>query len=305
MGTAANVSIPDAAILNIAKPAGCTSRDVVNRVQRVLGRGVRVGHGGTLDPMATGVLLIAVGRATKLMPVVHEFSKSYLAKFTLGRHSDTDDSTGVISETEINEAPDLLTIQQHLRKQVGEILQTPPKFSAVKVGGRRAYQAARQGESVSLKPRLVQVFEITTLEYGYPELVVDIRCGSGTYIRSIARDLGDSLGTGGLMHELSRHRIGPFTLERAVPIERWEKEALHGDSIQGYWCDVNILFDEWPQYRLSADQIENLRHGRRFEITTPHNRVAAFAPDGRFVAILNRGEGDLFKTSLNWAPQVH
>lgn len=305
MGTASTISKPDAAILNIAKPAGCTSRDIVNRIQRVLGRSVRVGHAGTLDPMATGVLLIVVGRATKLIPVIHEFPKSYRAKFTLGQRSDTDDSTGNIREINITEFPERAAVHRHLEKQVGALMQTPPQFSAVKVSGRRAYQAARQGESLDLKPRLVHVFETEIVEYSPPELVVNIRCGSGTYIRSIARDLGDSLGTGALMHGLSRHRIGPFALEDSVAVDLWEEAVNHPEGIQRYWQNVEKLFDNWPQYLLNPDQIENLRHGRRLKITTPHQRMAAFSPDGRFVAILKRGEGDWFKTSINWVPSIY
>lgn len=305
MGTGKKLAVPDAAILNIAKPPGCTSRDIVNRVQRVVGRGVRVGHGGTLDPMATGVLLIAVGRATKLMPVVHEFCKSYSAKFTLGQCSDTDDSTGLISKNEVDEIPDLETIDRHLRNQIGEVMQTPPAYSAVKVAGQRAYEAARRGEKVSLKSRPVRIFEIAIVEYCYPELIVDIRCGSGTYIRSIARDLGDSLGTGGLMHALARQRIGPFTLANSISIDQWENHAVGDGDVRNYWNNVRILFDDWPQYQLSSDEIENLRHGRRIEIETLHHRLAAFSTGGDFVAILIRRDGNLFKTSVNWAPLIN
>lgn len=287
-------------ILNVHKPRDCTSRDVVNRVQRIIGRKVKVGHAGTLDPLATGVLLVCIGRATKLIPVIHEFSKSYQAGFTLGLTSNTDDSTGEIEHCQVQTFPTRDQVQRQLEQQVGTFMQTPPAFSAVKVNGRRAYKAARQGQQVTIRPRPVTVLESRVIEYQYPHVSVSILCGSGTYIRSIARDLGDSLGTGGLMDTLTRSAIGPFKLENAVPPEAIEKAS---PLISPFMHSVETLFQDWATHMLSDQEIQLLRNGKPLEIDGEQNRLVATTKDGKFAAVLERIQNSSdFRATINWVP---
>jgi len=207
--------------LNIDKPAGMTSRDVVDRVCRVVGS-KRVGHSGTLDPLATGVLVVAVGKATRLVEYVQAQRKVYRAGLLLGQTSDTDDVEGTILHRKLISFPLPEVIDAALRPLVGRILQTPPKFSAIKLQGKRAYDLARSGADVKMSARAVDVFRMDLLRYAPPRLELEIECGSGTYIRSIARDLGEMLGVGGLMEWLERTGIGVFKRADAVGLEQLE-----------------------------------------------------------------------------------
>lgn len=207
---------PMEGVLNIDKPAGPSSARVVGQIKRLLPRGTKIGHAGTLDPFATGVLLLLVGRATRCCERLMDQPKQYEATVKFGATTETDDSesderpvadVGPISREQIQDA---------IRQFSGEIIQKPPAFSAMKVGGRRAYQIARSGGIPELKPRKVQVYGIEILEYGWPLLRLRIDCGRGTYIRAIARDLGDALNTGGYLTQLRRTRVGDFHVENAV-----------------------------------------------------------------------------------------
>jgi tRNA pseudouridine55 synthase len=205
-------------LIVIDKPAGMTSRDVVNIAQRWFPRGTKLGHTGTLDPLATGVLVLCVGKATKLADRVQASSKSYRTRILLGATSDTDDADGrVVPEVDTRPAT-IEAIRTALPSFVGSIDQLPPAYSAVKVGGRRAYALARRGKDVPLQPRAVRVDAIEILNYAWPRLDLAIDCGKGTYIRSIARDLGAALGVGGLVETLRRTRVGPFTVEQAIAL---------------------------------------------------------------------------------------
>ena len=202
-------------LLNIDKPAGVTSRDAVDLVQR-LARPAKVGHAGTLDPLATGVLVTCVGSATRLIEYVQRMPKSYVGTFLLGRSSTTEDIDGPVTLLPDPPIPPSAGIEAAAEKFVGRFLQRPPVFSALKVAGRRAYDLARRGESPELKPRPIEVYALKVARYDYPELVLEIQCGSGTYVRSLGRDLAESLGTAAVMSALARTAIGPWTLETAV-----------------------------------------------------------------------------------------
>ena len=183
-------------VLNLNKPPGVTSRDVVNVVQRIV-KPIKVGHAGTLDPMATGVLLVCVGPATRLISLLQQAPKNYVAEFRLGERSDTDDSTGTVSVQEASASSVTMSqLETTLQSFVGSFDQVPPVFSAVKVQGQRAYAKARRGEDVQLLAKRVTVYAIDLLDFSWPVVSLRIRCGSGTYIRSIARDLGEKLGCG-------------------------------------------------------------------------------------------------------------
>jgi tRNA pseudouridine55 synthase len=205
-------------LLVIDKPAGMTSRDVVNRVQRWFPRRTKIGHTGTLDPLATGVLVLCIGSATKLADRVQAMGKTYRTRLLLGATSDTDDADGTITTVPVAMPP----IEQHIRELlpafVGRIEQVPPAYSALKVKGTRAYDLARGGQAVSLAARPVDVYAITLLNYDWPYLELEIDCGKGTYIRSIGRDLGAKLGCGALVQSLRRTRVGPFTAEQGIGI---------------------------------------------------------------------------------------
>ena len=248
-------------VLNLNKPAGVTSRDVVNVVQRLV-KPVKVGHAGTLDPMATGVLLVCVGGATRLISLLQRASKTYVAAFRFGQRSDTDDSTGMITDVSIDgDVPSEQQLRKVLSAFVGTIEQVPPAFSAVKVNGQRAYAKARRGETVELKARSVQVFAIDVLDYSWPHLTLQIECGSGTYIRSIARDLGESLGCGGLMTSLERTAIGAFAVGAALA-----PELLSADSIGTAMTDPLQIVAGMPMYRCGDGDEELVRSGRQLAI---------------------------------------
>lgn len=247
-------------ILNLNKPAGMTSRRAVNVVQRLV-KPAKVGHAGTLDPLATGVLVIAVGRATRLIEQIQSQSKRYRAVFQLGRRSNTDDSSGDV--TVVSETPDveLDQIQEALRGFVGSVKQVPPAFSAVHVEGRRAYKLARRGKPVKLEPRPVEIYSIDLMDFDCPHVALDIHCGSGTYIRSIARDLGERLGCGALMSNLVRTSVGPYRLDDAVDPEKVTQETLADLLIP-----PRTAVDHIRQYRCSAAQLEEIVNGRNFEL---------------------------------------
>jgi tRNA pseudouridine55 synthase len=228
--------------LLIDKPKGPTSHDVVAAVRRASGV-ARVGHAGTLDPFATGLLVVGVGRgATREFPKFVGLDKDYEAEFVLGAGSDTDDGTGRVEIDANFRAPDAQTLRAAIEKLTGEIEQMPPAYSAVKVGGRKSYEAARKGEALDLKPRRVTIsrFDLLSIQplnhSGALSLRVFISCSSGTYIRALARDLGRLLNTAGHVAELRRTRIGPISIDQAVKLEQitssnWQTLLLAKEDI--------------------------------------------------------------------------
>ena len=268
--------------LNIDKPAGMTSRSVVDRVVQIVGI-KRVGHAGTLDPLATGTLVVAIGRASRLVEYVQQMPKTYVATFRLGQTSDTDDREGAIVEHAIDAVPDRRQVESALQRFVGQIDQLPPRFSALKIAGRRAHQLARRGLPVELKPRTVTIHSIELLEYRFPDVRLRVECGSGTYIRSLARDLGASLDTGGLMSELRRTAIGEFLAENALALENLSAETWirHG-------LPLAAAVSQLPGITLPAEA------QRRFDLGQPirwdgerpsSGEVAVFTSDRKLVGI--------------------
>lgn len=203
-------------ILN--KPKTWTSFDVVAKIRGKF-KVKKVGHTGTLDPMATGVLILCLGKATKLAQELTGLDKEYVGEITLGATSNTDDAEGEIVENSNTRPVSINQIQEVLKDFVGEILQLPPQFSAKKVNGKRAYAVARKGGTVELKPVQIRINEIEILEYQWPKLRLRIDCSKGTYIRSIARDVGEKLGVGGYLSALERTRVGDFKIQEAKTIE--------------------------------------------------------------------------------------
>jgi tRNA pseudouridine55 synthase len=207
-------------IIAIDKPAGWTSFDVVNKLRRLSGV-KKVGHAGTLDPFATGVLLICFAGATKQVDQLMALDKEYRGTFELGTETDSYDVTGrIVSQRPV---PELSReqIAQAVRRYVGEILQTPPMFSALKRGGRRLYKLARKGQQIALEPRQVTIYDFKVLAVKLPEIEFQVTCSRGTYIRALARDLGKDLGCGAFLKTLQRTRVGPYSVGSALTIEQF------------------------------------------------------------------------------------
>ena len=246
-------------LLNINKPAGVTSRDVVNRVDRLI-RPARAGHAGTLDPLATGVLVVCIGPATRLVEYVQRMPKRYLAKFLLGRTSETEDVEGEITLLEDPPQPTRDQIERAAENFLGVTEQRPPRFSALKVEGRRAYQLARAGQPVELAARKIRVDRVDVVAYDYPELTLDIECGSGTYIRSLGRDLAESLGTGAVMAELTRTAIGRFGIEQACDLDE-----LSADTLPSHILPAGLAVDMLPRVELDDDQLRCIGLGQTID----------------------------------------
>jgi tRNA pseudouridine55 synthase len=268
-------------LLNINKPAGITSRDVVNKVQRLI-RPIKVGHAGTLDPLATGVLVLGVGPATRLTQYVQQMKKSYRGTFLLGQTSETEDTEGDVHDVDAP-APSRAMLDEQLPKFAGEIQQRPPIYSALKVAGRRAYDLARAGEAVELATRPVMIYSLKIVEYVYPRLVLHVECGSGTYIRSLGRDIAEAAGTAAVMSELVRTAIGPFAIESALP-----SDEISLETIPQRLCQPSLAVGGLPLTRLNAEQLEEVRHGRLVdcEHATTVREVAALDSTGKLIAIL-------------------
>lgn len=213
-------------IIVINKPKGMTSHDVVNKVRRITGV-KRVGHGGTLDPLATGVLVVAIGREfTKTLDQYVKGKKEYIAKIMLGFHSTTDDAEGDKTPTNYSDhIPSSKDIKNIVDSFIGDIQQTPPTYSAIKLSGVPAYRRARRREKLELKPRGVKIYDIKTISYQYPILELEVTTGPGVYIRSLARDIGEKLKTGGYIEELQRTHVGEFTLDDALTLEELEEKT--------------------------------------------------------------------------------
>lgn len=227
-------------LLIVDKPVGWSSMDVCRKVRWAVKRGlpegvgrrkIKVGHAGTLDPLATGVVVVCVGKATKLVDRLMGSTKVYDATINLSGFTASDDAEFPPELVEVDAPPTSAAVEAALAQQVGVIQQVPPVFSAVHVDGKRAYKAARAGEEVVLKPRPVRVDAIEVLAYAWPSVEVRVTCGKGTYIRSIARDLGKSLGTGGYLTALRRTASGGYTVEDALEVERFEQPVRQGDLI--------------------------------------------------------------------------
>ena len=278
-------------LLNLYKPSGLTSRDAVNQVQRLV-RPSKVGHAGTLDPIATGVLVICIGHATKLIEHVQRMPKRYRATFMLGRHSPSDDIELEAQLLNNPPVPTLTQIEAALPQFVGEIKQIPPVYSAIKVNGKKAYDLARAGEAPELSPRSVSIFEIAVEQYEYPELVLDMRCGSGTYVRSLGRDLAKSLGTAAVMSALERTEIGPFHVDQGI-----DPTSLSQETLPKTLLPASCAVADLPSLIVSEDEVEELRHGRF--LTRPDaptgKELAALDTAGGLVALLKPRGGDRFQ----------
>ncbi len=282
-------------VLNLDKPGGVTSRDVVDLISRPL-RKVKVGHAGTLDPLASGVLVVCVGAATRLIEYVQRMPKAYRTVVRLGARSDTLDADGRVEEVENPPIPTEAAVRAALAGQVGVIEQVPPQFSALKVAGRRAYDMARAGQAVELAARPVAIDRIELIAYDWPRLEFAVDCGSGTYIRSIARDVGEALGCGGLVEVLVRTRIGPFALADAL-----DPTGQPLDAILGRLRPPLDALSDLPRLVLSAGQVAAVLMGKGLlaaEIEGAAGlggEVAMVGPDGALVAVAEAMAGGMIQ----------
>lgn len=276
----------EAGIVVVDKPSGLTSHDVVGRCRRLFGTR-KVGHAGTLDPMATGVLVIGIERATKLLGLLSGAGKSYAATIRLGRSTSTDDAEGEVLQSVPATAVGDDAISAAVAALRGDIEQVPSSVSAVKIGGQRAYKLAREGQTVELAARPVRIerFDVLAIRRvdDFVDVDVEVDCSSGTYIRALARDVGAALGVGGHLTALRRTRVGRFGLGEAHTLdELGERAAL------SYDLDASCLL-AFPRRDLTAAEAESARHGRALEPGGFDGVYAATAPDGQVIALLEDG----------------
>jgi tRNA pseudouridine55 synthase len=283
-------------VLVVDKPVGMTSHDVVQAVRR--GSNIRrAGHTGTLDPRASGVLVILLGPAVRLSEYVAASDKRYQAVIQLGTTTDTYDGDGRTTST----LPIDVTEEQfdtELQKFVGRIEQVPPPYSAIKVQGRKAYDMARAGEQFELEPRIIDVYSLELLEWAPPEVVIDVNCSSGTYVRSLAHDLGQRLGCGATLTGLRRTKNGRFTLRDAVPLRKLNEAFVDGSWYQ-YMIPAAEALTDWPAIELTDDQMDAIRHGHRIPAVEGSGpKACGISEQGELVALLV-----LDPDKLEWQPK--
>jgi len=284
-------------LINLNKPSGISSRQAIDPLARRL-RPAKVGHAGTLDPLASGVLVVTVGHATRLTSFVQDWPKTYRGTFLLGRSSDTEDIEGMVVEETSPRRPTREELQHAALALTGTIQQRPPAYSALKVQGRRAYDLARAGEVVELAPRAITIHELEVVAYDYPTLELHIRCSSGTYVRSLGRDLAIAVGTSAVMSRLTRTAIGHLTLETAVELD----ELLGGDLLP-HLLPAGEAVHGLPRVTLDELATQRIERGQFLEMPAElatSETVAAFLPDGTLAAILTRKRGSLYGPERNF-----
>ena len=282
------VAAPNPGIVIVDKPAGMTSHDVVSRCRRIFGTR-KVGHAGTLDPMATGVLVIGIERATKILGLLSGTSKSYAATIRLGRTTTTDDAEGEevqdISATEVTDE----AINAGVAVLRGEISQRPSAVSAIKVGGKRAYQLVREGQEVELAARTVRIdrFDVLAIRRDgeFVDIDVEVDCSSGTYIRALARDLGSDVGVGGHLTALRRTRVGGYGLDHGRTLDQ-----LGDHPALSYTLDQACLLG-FPRRDITAEEAVDAGHGRPLSAAGIEGVYAATDPEGRVLALLEDNGG--------------
>lgn len=273
--------------LNIDKPLALTSHDVVARLRRGL-RLAKVGHAGTLDPLATGVLVLCLGSAARLSEYVMDTTKGYRARIHFGVSTTTYDAEGQI--TAQHDASHLTRqhIENALPAFLGDQQQIPPMYSAIKQGGRKLYDLARRGQTVERPPRPVHIAALTIVDWSPPALTLDVTCSAGTYIRSLAFDLGAALGVGAHLAGLVRTASGSFTLANAVALDA----LLISDNWPQFLLPADAPLAHWPAVHLDESEYACILHGRAIPASAaPDTLARAYAPDGRFVAVLLAGAG--------------
>lgn len=276
-------------IVIVDKPQGWTSQDVTARLRRVFGTR-RIGHGGTLDPMATGVLPVFVGRATRAVEFFEHAEKTYETVLRLGITTDTEDMTGTVL-TEENVSFTEEQLQETLAAFRGEILQVPPMYSALKVNGQKLCDLARKGKTVERQPRPITIHELTLVERGENTLRLRVRCSKGTYIRTLCKDIGEKLGCGGCMESLRRVAAGEYTISEAVPLQT----LLETERPEDYLRTVDTMFWNYPAVTLTANQETRCRNGNAFSVSLAPGTYRAYSQGGEFL-MLAKVDGGVMST---------
>ena len=286
-------------ILNIYKPPGPTSFQVVSRVKRWTGV-KRVGHAGTLDPQASGVLPVALGQANRIIEYLHSDSKVYRAQIEFGQTTDTYDAMG---KTVSRADPSLVTLnklRETLDTYKGSIWQTPPPYSAIRYQGHRLHELTRAGIQVPIAPRQVNIYRLELLNWDSPILELEVECSKGTYIRSLTHDIGQALGCGAYLKGLSRERYGPFSAEDSVSLEKFEIACKEGMWVELLYPVDEVLFS-WQAVILGEDKEKAVRQGKRIdwgEQNTLVKKCRAYNVSGCFVGVLKNENGD-----SQWGPE--
>ncbi len=269
----------------IDKPIGPTSHDVVKHIRAIVDQR-RVGHAGTLDPFASGILIVAVGQATRLLEYVHDLPKTYLTTIVLGARSTTDDRMGEITPIDNPSIPTLEIIQETIKSFIGQIEQIPPAYAAIKVQGKKLYEYAREGTAMEVPARSVTIHNIEIVRYEFPELELLVHCSTGTYIRALARDVGESLGVNGYASTLRRTAIGNWNETNAIKLENITKNV-----ITEHLYETEKLIQHLPNITLSYENVAKFKQGRAVEFSTyetivSHDRpISVFNENKKFVGI--------------------
>ena len=266
-------------IVIVDKPQGWTCKDVTARLRRVFNTR-RIGHGGTLDPMAIGVLPVFVGRATRGVEFFEHAEKTYETVLRLGLTTDTEDITGtVLTEQDAFVTGEM--VEEVLEQFRGDIMQVPPMYSALKVNGQKLYDLARKGKEVERQPRPITIHELTLLGMEAEGIRLRVRCSKGTYIRTLCKDIGQALGCGGCMAELRRVQAGEYTIEESVPLA----VLLETEEPEQYLRPVDSMFRNFPQVTLSEKQATRCRNGNSFSVQMEDGSYRAYSRDGEFLML--------------------
>ncbi len=270
-------------IVIIDKPQEWTSNDVVSRLRRVFNTR-RIGHGGTLDPMATGVVPVFVGRATRGVEFFEHAEKVYETVLKPGMTTDTEDTTGkVLTQVDCHVTAE--QVEAVLPRFRGDILQIPPMYSAIKVGGQKLYDLARKGREVERQPRPITIHELKLLGVEDDGIHLRIRCSKGTYIRTLCKDIGEALGVGGCMAALRRVRAGEYGLEGSIPLKRLLEESEAGMDVEHYLRPVDSMFASHPKFTANAEQARRVRNGNGFPTNAREGTYRVYSPEGEFLAL--------------------
>lgn len=281
-------------IVIIDKPSGWTSQDVVSKLRGVL-QTRRIGHGGTLDPMATGVLPVFVGRGTRAVEFFEHAEKTYETRLRLGLVTDTEDMTGnVLEEKTVSVTREQL--EAVLPQFQGEIQQIPPMYSALKVNGQKLCDLARKGKAVDRKPRKITIFSLELLDFSENVATLRVHCSKGTYIRTLCKDIGDALGCGGCMAALRRVAAGNYTLSQAVPLEA----LIDSKNPKSYLLPVDSLFLKYDAVTLTESQETRCRNGNSFSVNHPDGTYRAYSQTGEFLMLAKVADGVMSTIKSFW-----
>ena len=266
-------------IVIVDKPAGWTSQDVTAKLRGVF-KTRRIGHGGTLDPMATGVLPVFVGRGTRAVEFFEHAEKTYETVLRLGITTDTEDMTGeILQQCQVQVTPE--QVELVLQEFRGDIFQVPPMYSALKINGQKLCDLARKGKEVERQSRKVTIYQLELLEFGQETLRLRVHCSKGTYIRTLCKDIGQALGCGGCMESLRRVSAGEYTIEEAVALE----QLIQAENPEGYLRGIDTMFTQYDRVTLTEKQELRCRNGNSFSLQLPNGTYRAYSKNGEFLML--------------------